>query len=192
MRRARVYLPWLVVALLAATPASSEARVKQRFDDIYTMAVNAGRTAENTEVAGLNAMIGSASSMSQTKCQASEQATRDAISQAASASAASALSFFNSRAEVSRHLLKILEEKPDWYTRPTKDMKVVRRALREYRDGFVESRVAYSYLATAFDAVRSQDCATATVASQVAEAQSSQTSGQHKMTRGLSALRSLL
>ena len=192
MRKALVCLPCFVVALLLATPARSEARVKQRFDDIYTMTVNAGRTAENIEAAGVNTMIDSASTMSQAKCQASEQPTRDAISQAASASAASALSFFNSRAEVSRHLLKILEEKPDWYTKPTTDMKVVRRALREYRDGFVQSRVAYSYLATAFDAVRSQDCATATVANQVAEAQNNQTSGQHKMTRGLSALRSLL
>ncbi len=192
MRRALVYLPWLVVALLVATPASSEARVKQRFDDIYTMAVNAGKSAENTEVAGVNAMIGSARTVSQAKCQASDQPTRDAISQVASASAASALSFFNSRSEVSRRLLKILEEKPDWYTTPTKDMKVVRRALREYRDGFVQSRVAYSYLATAFDAVRSQDCASATVANQIAEAQSNQTSGQHKMTNGLRALRSLL
>ncbi len=182
----------MVVALLVASPTSSEARVKQRFDDIYTMAVNAGKSAENTEVAGVNAMIGSARTMSQVKCQASDQSTRDAISQAATASAASALSFFNSRGEVSRGLLKKLEEKSDWYTKPTNDLKVVRRALREYRDGFVQSRIAYSYLATAFDSVRSQDCASATVASQIAEAQSNQTSGQHKMTSGLRSLRSLL
>lgn len=181
-----------MVALLAATPASSQARIKQRFDDIYTMALNGGTRAENIEAAGVNTMIGSVRTSSQAKCQSSYQPAREAISQAAAVSATTALGFLNSRDKVSKRLLKVLDEKHEWYTKPVQDLKVVRRGLLEFRKGFVQSRVAYSYLATAFDVVSKQDCAVATLEQQITGAQNEQSAGARSMSHGLKVLRSLL
>jgi len=178
----------IIAAMLAAVvaPATADARVKQRFEDIYKVHLTGTQKAGNLLVSGVTGSIAEMQALSGV-CQ--DPNSLPYAEQAAKGAVITFQHTIDNYTPSRRSRFDQWFAQDRWYTKPAQDLKVVRRGRDKDGNGLINVVSAWHWLEGGFTNISHGNC-DVTAAKDAAQAHGE--AADNEIRAGIALLRSLL